>query len=345
MLLEVTAEVFREGMPWQPGASALLDEVRAAGLSTALVTATYRSLVEIALETLGRDRFDVLVCGDEVRAPEAGPGTVPAGHVAAGRDRGKFGGRGGFAQRLEVGRGRRGCRSWSCPPRCRCRRRRVWCSPARWPRSTSSGCTRYIATARRPTAQRWRADRQPTTAGQLTGSAHRVDDHAGSDSHTAATVPPDDAASAQLPPTGFAAEAAAEAVTAVDVGIAADRSASTTWSPACRPLVTWVSVVPTEPISTADSHRRAVLEQHHRIPVVVACTALVGTVSTPETSPTVTATAAPVPSNNVVPLVGVQGDGDRVAGGRAAARGVQHPIIATLPATGVVCPLTVTAAV
>ena len=40
MLLEVTAEVFREGMPWQPGASALLDEVRAAGMSTALVTAT-----------------------------------------------------------------------------------------------------------------------------------------------------------------------------------------------------------------------------------------------------------------------------------------------------------------
>jgi len=73
MLLEVTAEVFREGMPWQPGASALLDEVRAAGMSTALVTATYRSLVEIALETLGRERFDVLVCGDEVQRPKPDP--------------------------------------------------------------------------------------------------------------------------------------------------------------------------------------------------------------------------------------------------------------------------------
>ena len=73
MLLDVTAEVFREGMPWQPGASALLDQVRAAGLSTALVTATYRSLVEIALETLGPERFDVLVCGDEVERPKPDP--------------------------------------------------------------------------------------------------------------------------------------------------------------------------------------------------------------------------------------------------------------------------------
>ena len=73
MLLDVTAELFREGMPWQPGASALLDEVRAAGISTALVTATYRSLVEIALETLGPERFDVLVCGDEVERPKPDP--------------------------------------------------------------------------------------------------------------------------------------------------------------------------------------------------------------------------------------------------------------------------------
>jgi HAD superfamily hydrolase (TIGR01509 family) len=73
MLLEVTAEVFRDGMPWQPGASALLDQVRAAGMSTALVTATYRSLVEIALETLGPERFDVLVCGDEVQRPKPDP--------------------------------------------------------------------------------------------------------------------------------------------------------------------------------------------------------------------------------------------------------------------------------
>ncbi|GAA2002857.1 HAD superfamily hydrolase (TIGR01509 family) [Nakamurella flavida] len=65
-LMELTGEVFRAGMPWRPGARELLADVRAAGLATALVTATYRSLVEIALETLGRDNFDVTVCGDEV---------------------------------------------------------------------------------------------------------------------------------------------------------------------------------------------------------------------------------------------------------------------------------------
>lgn len=65
-LMELTGEVFRAGMPWRPGARELLEEVRAAGLSTALVTATYRSLVEVALDTLGRDNFDVTVCGDEV---------------------------------------------------------------------------------------------------------------------------------------------------------------------------------------------------------------------------------------------------------------------------------------
>ena len=51
----------------------LLQLVRAAGIPTALVTSTGRQLVEIALETLGRDRFDVVVCGDEVVAPKPDP--------------------------------------------------------------------------------------------------------------------------------------------------------------------------------------------------------------------------------------------------------------------------------
>lgn len=66
LLLHTTAQVFAEGVPWQPGGEALLVAVRDAGLATALVTATPRSLVEIALNTLGRNRFDVEVCGDEV---------------------------------------------------------------------------------------------------------------------------------------------------------------------------------------------------------------------------------------------------------------------------------------
>lgn len=59
-------ELFADGLPWRPGAADALAAVRAAGLRSALVTSTIRSLTEIALGTLGRDSFDVTVCGDEV---------------------------------------------------------------------------------------------------------------------------------------------------------------------------------------------------------------------------------------------------------------------------------------
>src|SRR5690349_15744614 len=59
-------ELFGDGLVWRPGARKLLAEVRAAGLPTALVTATRRRLVEIALRTIGEDNFDVVVCGDDV---------------------------------------------------------------------------------------------------------------------------------------------------------------------------------------------------------------------------------------------------------------------------------------
>lgn len=60
------AEVFRGDLPWRPGAADALAMVRSAGFPTALVTSTERDLVEIALDTIGRDNFDVTVCGDEV---------------------------------------------------------------------------------------------------------------------------------------------------------------------------------------------------------------------------------------------------------------------------------------
>jgi HAD superfamily hydrolase (TIGR01509 family) len=61
-----TAELFRNGLPWRPGAEEALSAVRNAGLRTALVTSTERALTELALDTIGRDFFDVTVCGDEV---------------------------------------------------------------------------------------------------------------------------------------------------------------------------------------------------------------------------------------------------------------------------------------
>lgn len=73
MLTERTVEVFRHGLPYKEGAAELLAAVRSAGLRTALVTATYRDLVEIALDTLGHNSFDVVVCGDEVPANKPDP--------------------------------------------------------------------------------------------------------------------------------------------------------------------------------------------------------------------------------------------------------------------------------
>jgi HAD superfamily hydrolase (TIGR01509 family) len=66
-----------EGIAWQPGARELLVAVRAAGLTTALVTTTPRRVAEIVLrairEDLAADPFDVTVCGDEVPARKPDP--------------------------------------------------------------------------------------------------------------------------------------------------------------------------------------------------------------------------------------------------------------------------------
>ncbi|MDD7918376.1 HAD family hydrolase [Actinomycetospora callitridis] len=72
-LTDRTAEVFGRGVPWRPGAREALAMVRASGLPTALVTSTYRELTEVALDTIGREFFDVTVCGDEVPATKPDP--------------------------------------------------------------------------------------------------------------------------------------------------------------------------------------------------------------------------------------------------------------------------------
>jgi HAD superfamily hydrolase (TIGR01509 family) len=59
-------ELFADGLTWRPGARELLTAVRAGGIPAALVTATRRRLVEVALGTIGAHHFDVVVCGDEV---------------------------------------------------------------------------------------------------------------------------------------------------------------------------------------------------------------------------------------------------------------------------------------
>jgi HAD superfamily hydrolase (TIGR01509 family) len=61
-----TGELFAGGLEWRPGAREALRTVRAAGWPTALVTNTGRGLTEQALDGIGREHFDVTVCGDEV---------------------------------------------------------------------------------------------------------------------------------------------------------------------------------------------------------------------------------------------------------------------------------------
>ena len=73
LLVAAAARLFDGPLDWQPGAEELLTAVRATGLRTALVTSTHRNLVAKALETLGRDRFDVLVCGDDVSRTKPDP--------------------------------------------------------------------------------------------------------------------------------------------------------------------------------------------------------------------------------------------------------------------------------
>jgi HAD superfamily hydrolase (TIGR01509 family) len=66
MILDRTAELFRDGLEWRPGAQAALRMVRDGGWPTALVTNTGRELTELALDGIGREHFTVSVCGDEV---------------------------------------------------------------------------------------------------------------------------------------------------------------------------------------------------------------------------------------------------------------------------------------
>jgi HAD superfamily hydrolase (TIGR01509 family) len=57
---------FRRVLPVQDGALPLLDALRERGVLLGLVSSSYRRLMAAALDTLGADRFDVTVAGDEV---------------------------------------------------------------------------------------------------------------------------------------------------------------------------------------------------------------------------------------------------------------------------------------
>ena len=65
-LLARMCNLYREHLPFLPGARELLDALGAAGVPTALVSSSYRVLVDTALETIGAERFAATIAGDEV---------------------------------------------------------------------------------------------------------------------------------------------------------------------------------------------------------------------------------------------------------------------------------------
>ena len=65
-LLAEMATLLADGAPLRPGAIALLDALRDAHIPLALVSSSFRVLVDAALRDVGADRFTVSVAGDEV---------------------------------------------------------------------------------------------------------------------------------------------------------------------------------------------------------------------------------------------------------------------------------------
>ncbi|MBW8483384.1 HAD family phosphatase [Actinomadura sp. PM05-2] len=72
-MLDAMAERLGAGAPLMPGAKDLLAEVREAGVPAALVSSSYRRLLEPALDAIGREHFAVTVAGDEVARTKPDP--------------------------------------------------------------------------------------------------------------------------------------------------------------------------------------------------------------------------------------------------------------------------------
>ena len=72
-VLHIMAARFTEALTVHEGALELVDAVRERGARTALVTSSYRALVDPALRWLGAHRFDAVVTGDEVNRGKPDP--------------------------------------------------------------------------------------------------------------------------------------------------------------------------------------------------------------------------------------------------------------------------------
>ncbi|MGG7508341.1 HAD family hydrolase [Plantibacter sp. YIM 135249] len=66
----VRQTIEEQGVPFRPGAQELLRELKDAGVKTALVTMSIRSMAEDIIGGIPFDAFDVIVPGDEVDQPK-----------------------------------------------------------------------------------------------------------------------------------------------------------------------------------------------------------------------------------------------------------------------------------
>jgi HAD superfamily hydrolase (TIGR01509 family) len=70
---DVLAGLARDGVPFRPGAQALLRDLKQAGVKTALVTMSMGRMARSIVELMDFDAFDVIVAGDEVTRPKPYP--------------------------------------------------------------------------------------------------------------------------------------------------------------------------------------------------------------------------------------------------------------------------------
>ena len=72
-LLEMVEARFSGPLPFAPGALELLEELERIGTPLALVSASPRNLIDQAMNSFGKDRFNVIVSNNDVRKPKPDP--------------------------------------------------------------------------------------------------------------------------------------------------------------------------------------------------------------------------------------------------------------------------------
>ena len=85
-LLARVIDQVREHVPWRPGARELLASLRAAGVPSALVTMSWRSLADAVVTALPEGTFEVVITGDEVEHGKPHPEPYLAAAGALGVD-------------------------------------------------------------------------------------------------------------------------------------------------------------------------------------------------------------------------------------------------------------------